>query len=324
MITNDKRKGSIRKRLFPSALLLLAVLLLALISPDAAVAGRARTISAGSAGSWPAVSARAVIVMDVSSGKVLYSKHPHWKMRPASLTKLMTAAVVLEHDHIHREVIVPGAALVGGSSMGLKAGEKLSIGQLLYGMLIPSGNDAATALAYAVGGTLPNFIRMMNAKARTLGMRESHFENPHGFDQPGHYTTASDLLKLTRYLYSKYPLFRDIVSTKDILVAGHWLHNRNELLETYPGVNGVKTGTTPGAGECLIVSAVYGTRQVMIVILGSRDRYADARALLDYYRAHYLASAAPSASSSAARRRKSIGFSRRTLVTRSFVIPYPR
>jgi len=318
MTAEEEIERAVRRLFFSFALLL--ALALSAFTPTPTHAMEAFG-SAASGDGWPPVSANSAVVMDVGSGKILFSKHPHWKMRPASLTKLMTAAVVLDHDHIHRVVVVPGAALVGGSSMGLRAGERLSIGQLLYGMLIPSGNDAATTLAYAVGGTLANFVRMMNAKARALGMTESHFMNPHGFDQAGHYTTATDLLKLTRYLYSRYPLFREIVSTRDILVAGHWLHNRNQLLGVYPGVNGVKTGTTPAAGECLVVSAVYGGRQVLIVILGSRDRYADARALLDYYRAHYLTAGKPPGNEKA---KVYEGFARRMLIPKTFTLPHMR
>ncbi len=237
---------------------------------------------------WPALTARSAILEDVDSGEVLLSKAPHERLAPASLTKLMTAAVVLEKANLQQVVTVPGAALVGGSSMGLRPGEQITVRDLLYGMLIPSGNDAATALAIAVGGNVQNFARMMNRKAESLGMRNSHFVNPHGMDAPNHYSSAADMLLLAHYLYENYPLFRQIVSTRSIVISGHTLRNRNELLGAYPGVNGIKTGTTPAAGECLLVSAVYGGHQVLAVVMGSRDRYGEMRALLDHYRKYFV------------------------------------
>ncbi len=242
---------------------------------------------------WPALTAKSAIVEDVDSGEVLFSKAPHERLAPASLTKLMTAAVVLEKADLNREVTVPGAALVGGSSMGLRAGERITVRDLLYGMLIPSGNDAATALAIAVGGSVPKFAEMMNRKAAELGMKDSHFVNPHGMDAPGHYSSAADMLLLAHYLYDNYPLFRKVVATRQVTVSGHPLWNRNELLGTYPGVNGIKTGTTEAAEECLLVSAVYRGHQVLVVVMGSQDRYGEVRALLDHYRKYFVWVAPP-------------------------------
>jgi len=194
----------------------------------------------------------------------------------------------LEKADLDQEVTVPGAALVGGSSMGLRPGERMTVRELLYGMLIPSGNDAATALAIAVGGNVPNFVQMMNQKAASLGMKNTHFANPHGMDAPDHYSSAADMLLLAHYLYDNYPLFRQIVNTRSAVVAGHTLRNRNELLGVYPGVNGIKTGTTPAAGECLLVSAVYRGHQVLAIVMGSDDRYGEMKALLDHYRKYFV------------------------------------
>ena len=185
--------------------------------------------------------------------------------------------------------------LVGGATMGLVSGESLTVEDLLWGILLPSGNDAATALARVTAGSVEGFVNAMNRRAAELGMVETQFVNPEGLDAPGHHTSARDLLTLTQADWA-FPLFRRIVGTASASVAGHALQSTNELLGTYAGVNGVKTGTTDVAGQCLVVSLERDGRQRLAVILGSRDRYADARTLLAQADLFFSWSANPAAS----------------------------
>jgi D-alanyl-D-alanine carboxypeptidase len=170
--------------------------------------------------------------------------------------------------------------------MALRAGETLTVEELLWGMLIPSGNDAATALARHVAGSSQDFVELMNQRAQALGLAASHFVNPHGLDVADHTSSAADLLLLTQLLW-RYPLFRQIVAVATTEVAGHQLRTTNELLGQDSRVNGLKTGTTDRAGQCLVAGLQQNGRQVFIIVLNSRDRYADTQALYRYYNATY-------------------------------------
>ncbi len=234
----------------------------------------------------PAVTADALIVYDVDAGRTLYSRNSEQRLPPASLTKLMTALLVLETENLSDEVTVAGADLVGGASMGLEDGEVVTVRDLLWGLLVASGNDAAATLARYTGGDAGGFVDMMNGRAQELGLDDTTFVNPHGLDAEGHVSSADDILTLTLRLL-EFPLFREIVATRDALVAGHSLANTNEMLDLYPGVDGVKTGTTSLAGQCLVLSVNDGDRRLLIVVLGSEDRYADVASLHDLYRANY-------------------------------------
>jgi D-alanyl-D-alanine carboxypeptidase (penicillin-binding protein 5/6) len=194
----------------------------------------------------------------------------------------MTALVVLQHAGLADPVVVsPQAAATPGSRMGLSAGETLTVGDLLYGLLLPSGNDAAIALAEHVSGSEADFVALMNETATALGLAETHFANPHGLDDPMAATSAADLAALTQAALA-YPAFAQIVATQSASVAGYWLVNTNQLLALYPGADGIKTGTTAAAGECLVASVTRDGHRLLAVLLGSADRYADAIALLDY------------------------------------------
>lgn len=234
----------------------------------------------------PTLTAKAFLLYDVDSAQILYEQNRSLALAPASLTKLMTALLVLEKGDLQAQVTIQGSDLVGNSSMGLQAGEKLTVEQLLWGLLIPSGNDAATALARQLSGSVDEFVAQMNSRAKELGLQQTHFANPHGLDAPEHLSSATDLLTITRQVLV-YPLFQEIVATNAITVAGHLLQNTNELLATYPGANGVKTGTSDAAGQCLVASIMRNGHRVLIIILGSQDRYADARALYAHYSEHY-------------------------------------
>jgi D-alanyl-D-alanine carboxypeptidase (penicillin-binding protein 5/6) len=225
------------------------------------------------------LSARACLLYDVTAERVLLAHAEDIPLPPASLTKLMTALLVLERGELTGTVTIVGADLVGEASMGLTAGERVTVEQLLWGLLLPSGNDAAMALARHVAGNVDAFVAQMNARAAALGLTQSHFVNPHGLDADLQTTSAADLLILARELW-RFPLFRTIVATAERTVAGHKLVNTNELLITRPDVHGVKTGTSAAAGECLIVSIEQDGHLRFLIILGSRDRYGDARTLL--------------------------------------------
>jgi D-alanyl-D-alanine carboxypeptidase (penicillin-binding protein 5/6) len=229
----------------------------------------------------------------MNSGRVLYSRNATVERAPASLAKIMTAAVALDHLSPNTVITVPpdapsvGAA-IGGTAMGLLPGERLSLYDLLYGMLLPSGNDAAFTIADAVAGSQRAFAALMNAKAAALGLTGTHFVQGYGLDDPDQYSTAQDLMRLARYDLSHYPLFREIVGTRYHYIGlgrthpAFALHNLDQLLGVYPGAFGVKTGTTPAAGQNLIAAVHRDGHDIMTVVLGSTDRYADSTALLNY------------------------------------------
>ncbi len=234
----------------------------------------------------PVLTADALVVYDVDAKRVVYEQNADVPLPPASLTKLMTALLTLEDNRLNDEVEILASDLIGGATMGLAAGETISVHDLLSGLLVPSGNDAAMALARHVGGDVDAFVEKMNARASQLGLDNSHYVNPNGYDADGHYTSAADLLALTLELL-KYPLFDEIVQTDEATVAGHLLQNTNEFLGYYPGVTGIKTGTTTLAGQCLVTRIEQDGRSLLIVVLGSEDRYADVATLHELYLANY-------------------------------------
>jgi len=228
------------------------------------------------------------------SGRILWARNGAARRPMASITKIMTAVVALEHSSLDETVTVPRIATsVGQSSAGLVPGEQLTMRELLEALLIKSGNDAAETIAVHVGGTVPAFVAMMNAKARELGLSDTHYENPHGLDQPGHYTTADDLAVLARYAMSK-PAFREIVDQPSVTIGRgrhrEKLASTDELLTTYAGAMGVKTGNTSGAGYSVVSAAQRGPVTLYAIVLGTasdRERFLQAKALLDWGFAHY-------------------------------------
>ena len=235
----------------------------------------------------PSISAESALLADVRSGMILFQEAAQESRPPASTTKIMTALLALEKGNLGDLVEVPADALVvGEASMGLVAGEQLTLEDLLYGLLLVSGNDAALTVAIHVGGSVSDFVALMNDRAAELGMTRTHFANPHGLDELDHFSSAADLLMLSRKALEN-PAFARIVSTSEVTVAGHYLANTNELLSTYRGSDGVKTGTTDAAGECLVGSATGEGGRAIVVVLASQDRYSDAKALLDYYADNY-------------------------------------
>lgn len=234
----------------------------------------------------PEVSAAAYLVYDVAADQVLMAHQAETARPPASLTKLMTALLVFERadldaTYLDAVVSVQAEDLVGGATMGLQAGDQVSVRDLLWGLLLPSGNDAAMALARHVGGNAASFVEMMNARSREMGLATTHFVNPHGLDTEDHVSSARDLLAVTLALW-RHAEFRSIVGTTEITLNGRVLRSTNEWLQR-EGVIGVKTGTTALAGECLIAAVERDGRTVILVILGSTARYADAEALYNAY-----------------------------------------
>lgn len=245
----------------------------------------------------PDVSAEAAALIDVASGRILYAKNGSKKMRIASLTKTMTAIVAIESGRLQDVVTVPKEAVgVDGSSIYLKQGEKLTLEELLYGLMLRSGNDAAVAVAHHVGGSVPGFVYLMNEKAALIGMTHTNFTNPHGLDDSNmHYSTAEDMAKLSAYALHN-PVFRQIVSTKVKSISWEgekWdrrLQNKNKLLHLYNGADGVKTGYTKLAKRCLASSATRDGRQLAAITLNAPDDWNDSMKLLDWGFEHFAVS----------------------------------
>ncbi len=236
----------------------------------------------------PPVGAVSAVLMGADSRRVLWEKNGLAQRAPASTTKIMTALVVAHNARLGDEVTASErAAATEGSTIWLEAGERLTVEDLLFGLLLSSGNDAAVALAEHVAGSVDEFARLMNDEARTLGAEDTSFRNPHGLDEPGHYTTARDLALITAAALEN-PTVAKVVATKkaEIAWAGHdadrALRNKNRLLWEYDGADGVKTGFTDSAGKCLVASATRNGLQLVAVVMGSPDIWADSRALLDY------------------------------------------
>ena len=230
----------------------------------------------------PSITAQAAILIDNATGTVLYAKNPHQLRAPASTTKILTALLALERGGLDDIVTVSRrAAATTGSSAGLYTGQKIRMIDLLHGLLLRSGNDAAVAIAEHVAGSEGEFVRLMNERARELGARNTRFRNPHGLDEPGHVSTAYDLALLGR-LALLYPTFAEIVAKQEYNFGNDTWYNTNRLLWSYEGVEGIKTGTTSQAGYCLVATATQNGMQLISVVLGSSDRWSDTRKLLDY------------------------------------------
>ena len=228
-----------------------------------------------------ALSAEKAILADAATGRILYEKNADSRSLIASTTKIMTALVVCEQCNVLDRMRIPKEAVgIEGSSMYLKEGEVLTVQELLYGLMLHSGNDAAVALAIYCGGTVEGFAEMMNDKARQIGMQNSHFENPNGLDAPGHYSTARDLAMLAAYAMQN-PIFSKTVSTKNITIGQRYLHNHNKLLWQVEGADGVKTGYTRAAGRILVSSALRDGRRLVAVTINAPDDWHDHAMLLE-------------------------------------------
>ena len=228
-----------------------------------------------------ALSAEKAILLDAVSGKVIYEKNADQQSLIASTTKIMTALVVCEQCNVLDRMRIPKEAVgIEGSSMYLQEGEILTIQELLYGLMLRSGNDAAVALAIYCGGTVEGFAQLMNDKARSLGMNDSHFVNPNGLDAPEHYASARDLATLAAYAMEN-PIFQKTVSAKSIKIGERYLTNHNKLLWRVEGADGVKTGYTKAAGRILVSSANRQGRRLIGVTINAPDDWNDHTRLLE-------------------------------------------
>lgn len=241
----------------------------------------------------PPLGARGAALMDINTFRVLVGRNLHQRLPMASTTKIMTAIIAIESGRLNDVVTVSQSAVkVEPSSIWLVPGEKITLHQLVYGLMLRSGNDAAQAIAEYLGGSLAGFARMMNQKVNSLGLKNTNFVNPHGLPHPDHYTTAYDLAKISAYALQN-PVFTEIVSTRRISVPwpNHdvprvW-YNKNRMLEIYEGADGVKTGWTRAAGRCLVASASRANLRLVAVVLNSPDDWRETAALLDYGYANY-------------------------------------
>ncbi len=237
----------------------------------------------------PNLNARIGLILDRASKTILYEKNGQKQVPMASTTKIMTAIVVLENANLKETVTIDKkAAGTGGSRLGLKVNDKISVHDLLYGLMLKSGNDTAVALAMHIGGSIEGFAKMMNQTAKEMGLVNSHFVTPHGLDQEGHYTTAYELACMADYALEN-PKFKEIVSTKTYTVTingrPQTISNTNELLGNLDGVYGVKTGFTNGANRCLVTACKRGNLDIITVVLGAdtkKIRTQDSIKLIEY------------------------------------------
>lgn len=237
----------------------------------------------------PEITADAAVIMDAASGRFLYEKNGTKKEYPASMTKIMTCILSIEKGNSYKTVSVSRKA-ADVESTALHGGEWLSLGDLQNQMMMISDNGAATAIAENTAGSLPAFADMMNEKARGIGMTGTHFVNANGMPDENHYSTAEDMARLARYAMENKN-FRRIVSSKRKQIRYirpaeiFTCENSNELLYTYPGATGIKTGWTRAAGGCLAASAIRDNHELIVIVMHSRDtdsRFAEAAELLDY------------------------------------------
>ena len=237
---------------------------------------------------WRIVPAHSILLKDLRSGRTLYEHESEKRLSPASLTKIMSALVILEKGHLtDQATISKNAARAPKTHLRLKAGEVFRLEDLLKAMLIVSANDACLAAVEHVGGDEAQFVLLMNAKAAALGLSDTHFSNGCGFDGPDHYSTAEDLAKISEAALQN-AVFRELVrEEREIItpITGHRayvLHNTNRLLGRIPGVEGVKTGFTSKAGRCLIAKVSQNGSDLLLVILNSNRRWNTAKSLIDY------------------------------------------
>ena len=237
---------------------------------------------------WRRVPAQSILLKELNSGRVLYEHEPGKRLSPASLTKIMSALVILEQGRLNDLATVsPKAARAPKTHLRLKAGQVFRLEDLLKAMLIVSANDACLAAVEHVGGDETQFVMLMNAKAATLGLNDTHFSNACGFDNPEHYSTAEDLAALS-VIALQQPTFRELVREERAMIMpingtrGYVLRTTNRLLGRIPGVEGIKTGFTSKAGRCLIAKVSQNGSDLLLVILNSRRRWNTATSLINF------------------------------------------
>lgn len=249
------------------------------VNPATGVAIPRRVVQA-----WPqGISAEFAALVDGDSGALLWGRNAHGQVAPASLTKIVTTLVALDRARLTDRVTVNVDSRVMWEStvMGLTPGENLSMETLLYGLMLPSGNDAAIAIAQYIAGSESAFAELMNAKAAELGLTDSHFVNPHGLDAPGHYSTPFDLCMFAR-VGMRNPVFARLAAARHYEGEGYSLTNLNRLLFVYPKADGVKVGYTDNAGRAIVASATQDGHRVYVALLRSANPVAEAQALLEW------------------------------------------
>ena len=242
--------------------------------------------------SAPEITATSAQIIDAKTGFVLWEKNPDAKHLPASTTKLMTALVALEKC-LPQTVVTASGVNKSGSQMGLEAGDRVTVENLIKGLLINSGNDAAQLLASSCSDSVSLFVDSMNEKAKSLNMQNTHFANPAGFDDPFQYSTAEDLAKLARIAVGN-PTFAKIVATKSTVVTDvsgnktYYLQNVNQLIGEVDGIEGIKTGETEGSLGNLITKTTRNGNSIIAVVLGSHDRFSESKSLIEWAFAAYI------------------------------------
>ncbi len=233
-------------------------------------------------------SAKSAVLIEKETGEIIYEKNAHTRLPMASTTKIMTAICAIESGMLNDTIEIDDRAVgIEGSSIYLQKGESMTLRDLCYGLMLNSGNDAACAIAYAVSGSIENFAELMNKKAESLGLKNTHFDNPSGLDSETHYTTAYELAKITAYAL-KNEEFAKIVSTKKTTIPNtnkkyeRYLKNHNKLLNMYEGCDGVKTGFTKKCGRCLVSSATKNSMTLIAVTLNDPDDWNTHMAMLNY------------------------------------------
>ena len=227
------------------------------------------------------ISATAAVLMDADTGEILYEKNAQQQMLIASITKIMTALVALESAPLQQEITVTQAHMVEGSSMYLAPGERVTVEELLYGLMLCSGNDAALALAEGCCGSVEAFVAQMNDKAAQLGMTGTSFANPNGLDDENHYSTALDMARLAAYAV-RNPAFVRLCSTMQMSTAQRTMSNHNRLLRSLEGCIGLKTGYTMAAGRTLVSCVVRDGRTLVAVTLQDGNDWVDHQSLYEY------------------------------------------
>ena len=239
----------------------------------------------------PSIPAPFAIAIDARSGSILYARNMHGRVAPASLTKIVTALVAIEYGDLDEWVAVEfdDEELYDSTLMGIRNGEWYTLRDLLYGLMLPSGNDSALAIANHISGSEEQFAELMNIKVGQLGLTDSHFVNPHGLDEADHYSSPYDMAMITRYaLRNSFFVKVSEARTWDVNgTRGYTIYNLNRLLGNYPGADGVKVGYTEAAGPSIVASATRDGNQAIVAFMGGRDTAGESILLLDYIFANF-------------------------------------
>lgn len=282
----------VKETILPTNIVPISIILVSVIALIIAFFLLHNCTQATSAITYPSISARQAILIDAETGEILYEKNASSKAYPASTTKIMTALVTIEtvetlNSELTQEVKVPDEAIgIEGSSIYLAPEETISLEDLLYGLMLRSGNDAATALAYIIGGNQEKFVDMMNLKAREIGCTNTHFLNPSGLFDEDHYTTTTDMALIAQAAM-KNKTFKKISSSETWEASRasdkyNYFYNKNKVVHQYDGGNGIKIGYTKASGRTLVAAAERDNKQLICVVMGAPNWFNDSYHLMDY------------------------------------------